>query len=327
MIRQHERLKSISMVRTMYTYNVSWFLIALFSAVLSCGAVALPGPVESPITQEKNQEAIQELVSMLADPKVQEIFEAKRIQHTENLDSKKAQVAYKDEQKKRIDFYNDYFIKYYPKALVMCHQLFVQMSPSEIENALQVIIDTLCMDPWLYFVNHPKGFKITHYWEHVVDQLSLMSEFLNKAQVNIIDQKVYIPVSKDDFLWSYPFIKRSPEEINRMKNIRSLTSCLSGTGKTVLHDFYALAFDYVGKLFLEGILLQDLNQAVMYLSELDILYDKLRGSDHERDYVSEAMKSFRELLAILKHKLRTERVDNDDDIMAEDRGRASWMDR
>ena len=39
-----------------------------------------------------------------------------------------------------IDFYNDYFTKYYPKALVICHQVFVHMKPEEIAKALQVIM-------------------------------------------------------------------------------------------------------------------------------------------------------------------------------------------
>ena len=65
--------------------------------------------------------------------------------------------------------------------------------------------------------------------------------------------------------------------------------------------FRSLCFDYLKKMFNEGILLPDVYQAMTILSELQFVTDKLRSSVYEAEY-QEHLRQANELLTMLKQK-------------------------
>jgi hypothetical protein len=208
-------------------------------------------------------------------------------------------------QQARFDFYKDYLAKYYPKAFVICEQFFVGMTPDAVEKALQQVIDVFTDQPWFYFVNKPEGFSIAHYWEFIFDQLSWLSEFLNRAAVDAKLEGVFLPDIQDDWWFGMSMFASQ----NDQEGYSFLSDILTAPGKTTIYNFYALCFDYTVKLFNEGIFLTDSNQAALYYAELEFLAEKLRGSYYEADY-QESLKTAKELLLLLKQKISAERIND-----------------
>jgi hypothetical protein len=207
---------------------------------------------------------------------------------------------YKKMSQQDFDFYRDYLSVYYPKIYVYCNQLFTHMTPHEVEKSLQQLINLLVEQPWFYFGNTPKGFILTRYLEYIVDQLSLTYDFLTRARVDMQTQKITIPRT-NELMSEFSFFNPLAS-FGKKQTSKPLLSVLTGQGKTVIYEFYALIFDYLVKLFNEGIVLQDIKQAAFYLSELNFVSEKIRGSHLEQEY-AESVKTSQQLLNLLKQKL------------------------
>lgn len=206
----------------------------------------------------------QQMLTLFGDPQVLQEFK-KPVEH----------------RFERFNFYHDYLAKYYPKVFVIREQFFINMTPDQIADSLQHLVDLFTEKPWFYFVNESKGFKTTYYWEYILDQLSYMSEFLCKAKVNNNDGTIFLNDDDPDDFFSWMF-EKSPRK--KGKNGQPLFDHLANKNKTVIYDFYALCFDYLIKLFNEGILLQDIGQAMTYYSELEFVAEKLENSIYEAEY-------------------------------------------
>ncbi len=203
------------------------------------------------------------------------------------------------------DFYKNYLEKYYPKVNVIKQQ-WMTVLPDDIEKALGDIVAVLAYDPWLYFANTPKGFKVTRHWECVVDQLSYINTFLSKAWISVDGKKICMP--------SYHEILNGPPGATKTgPKPTQLVKYLTRPGRTTIYDFYALCFDYIIKLFNEGVLMQEITQAVHYFIELETMAEKLRGSAHESEYM-ESIRTAHELLNLLKQRLGIDRELSNQDL-------------
>lgn len=207
---------------------------------------------------------------------------------------------YKKMDQKDFDFYRDYLSVYYPKVFVYCNQLFTHMTPPEVEKSLQQLVNLFVEQPWFYFANTPKGFILTRYLEYVIDQLSITYDFLSRARVDPQTLKITLP-RPNEFMNDFSFFNPLSSS-GKKPTTKPLLSFLTGQGKTVIYEFYALIFDYLIKLFNEGIIIQDVKQASYYLSEMTFVSEKLRGSHLEQEY-AESVKTAQQLLNLLKQKL------------------------
>lgn len=201
-------------------------------------------------------------------------------------------------------FYYDYISKYYPKANVI-RQKFIKMTPEKLAEALNDIVHVFTKEPWFYFQNTPKGFKLIHYWEYVLDQCGILHDFLKKAKVDLKSKKIFIP--QGYALWDYS--SSLAGQNNKLTN-QGLLDYLKKNHKSVYTSFFALSFDYQVKFFNEGILLKDLKQVNKYFAEIEYILEKLRDTPKESDYY-EATKTCKNLVGILKKKLGIDKLDND----------------
>lgn len=203
---------------------------------------------------------------------------------------------------KSTSFYEDYLKKYYPKAFVMT-ELFLAMKPHEVAQALDLIIDIFTNAPWFYFKDFSKGFKLVHYWEYVIDQLAIVNNFLKRARVDRKTQVIFLSERT-----SYPL--SVPTD--------NLLLFLKKTYKAEMARFYALSFDYLIKLFNEGILLGEPVKATQYYYELSFVATKLRDTEFENEY-RQAFQVCKELLDLLKQKCgATFFLDDNDDFYGND---------
>ncbi len=202
-------------------------------------------------------------------------------------------------------FYNEYIAKYYPKAYVI-RQKFLDMAPEQIAEALNDIVHVFTKEPWFYFQNSPKGFRLSYYWEYVLDQCGIIHDFLKHAKVNLKNKKITFEngFAWDDFVGYFNY-----QEDTLIPKTQTLLSYLQKNHLISYTAFFALAFDYQVKFFNEGILLKDLNMANKYFSEIEYLLEKLRNTPKEADYY-EATKTCKELLGILKKKLGGDSLNN-----------------
>jgi len=208
-------------------------------------------------------------------------------------------TAVPDTQKLPQDFVfsRDYLEKYFPKVFVT-RDFFVRMTVDEVAAALGDVVTILAEDPAFYFTNPGQPFKISHYWEHVVDQLSWTSEFLERALVDEKTGKIILKQYDVDIFSSSYACWQSDSKTQEQPLAPMLAEHKLGT----YHQFYALSFDYLKKLFNEGILLFDVHQTIFYYSELEFVTEKLRGSIFEAEY-QEHFKQAYELMNLLKQKL------------------------
>ena len=203
------------------------------------------------------------------------------------------------QRQRHFEFYRDYLAKYYPKAFVITEGLFPFMTPESVEAGLAKIVEIFAYKPWFYFLNKPQGFKITRYWELIVDQLSWISDFLGKAYVDTAAGKIMVPSEDEELLWFFSFSSMFADK-DSAAHKKPLLEWLTTSGKTVVYTFYALSYDYVVKLFNEAILLSDQRTAKKYFSELEWIAKKIHGSQYEADY-QEHIKTAQELLDLLKN--------------------------
>ena len=246
-----------------------------------------------------SQDFVQALSSLLSDQKAQEHLQKVprgiRFSFDENDESSG------EHDKKASDFYQDYILQYYPKVFVI-RNLFECMVVEDVERALNDITLLFARQPWLYFVNASSQLKVPMYWEYIVDQCSFMNDFLQKARVDMTTKKIIYPKST---------LNRNFMPGNKLaasaSQTKNLYLYLKTTAKGCIYDFYALCFDYLIKLFNEGILLKNSKQVQRYLYELEFVVERLRGSRYESDY-HEVVRICKELMNKLKKTLNVEEL-------------------
>lgn len=288
-------------------------VIALAKAAESAGVEQVKQALQK--SEKKSsinpEEFAQQLSAMLQDPKVKEAF-AKRgsddVRFKEMIDLKKEKGKNPEgealyQQNFLDNFYKDYLMKYYPKVFAM-RQLFTCMKPKELERCLHEVTMLFARTPARYFMNNEKDCKVTAYWEHIVDQCSFISDFLKRARVDLVTKEILI---RKGSLYSY-YRPYSPLSQNKTY---SLFAYLKRFANGYIFDFYALCFDYLIKLFNEGILLRDLKQTQRYLYELEFVAGKLRESRYESEY-QEAVRICKELTDKLKRSIEPPREEAKD---------------
>lgn len=207
-------------------------------------------------------------------------------------------------------FYEEYLAKYFPRALVIRGRFLANMTPQQINQTLEDIVSLLKTDTAFYFTNKPDRVKIGFYWEAIVDQISLISEFLQKAHVDLQTQTVFLikPLmfGIGSSLMNCSFLRKTPLPPMKQLLVYMKENRLESTGK-----FYATYFDFVVKLFNEGILFKDLLPAQRYFHELEFVMTKLRGTPFDRQY-QEPLNVCKELLAILQANIAA--IEEEDDF-------------
>lgn len=215
-------------------------------------------------------------------------------------------------------FYEEYLEKYFPRALVIRGHFLANMSPQKINNTLEDIVTLLKTNTAFYFSNKTDHVKIGFYWEAIVDQISLISEFLKKAYVDLNTKTIFLlePLmfGIGSSQMNCSFVRNSKTPLAPMKQLLVFMkeNRLESTGK-----FYATYFDFLVQLFNEGILFKDLPAAQRYLHELEFVMTKLRGTAFERQY-QEPLNVCKELFAILQANIASLEEDAEDDQEEDD---------
>ena len=190
------------------------------------------------------------------------------------------------------------------------------MTAEQISRSLQEVVDIFTYDPWFYMSDDEKQCNIGFYWEYILDQLSFFSEYIENAKVDKKTEEVFFEEQAlfefEDFDYKDSFNSLFSEEGGSNKGSKPLKDVWDEVGMHVHHDFYALCFDYVVKMFNEGILYKDWSQAGWYQYELRKVFDKLIGTKHEAEY-HDHVKTFKELYDILRSTLGFDKNDSDSD--------------
>lgn len=226
-----------------------------------------------------------------------------------------AQKLSKLSPQEKKSFYSSYLAKFYPRALVIRGNFLAKMSIQNLDKALDDIVDIFKKNPSFYFTDDTAHLKIGFYWEAVVDQLSLISEFLKKAYIDLNTQEIFL---LEPLLFGVGsshincnFLRRLDKK--KKPPMKALLVYLREKRLSGFVRFYATYFDYLVKLFNEGVLFKDLKQAQRYQHQLEFVMTKLRNTEFERSY-DDAFKVYKELLNILQAQVtRQEQEDNDDD--------------
>ena len=182
-------------------------------------------------------------------------------------------------------FRQHYLEKFFPRALVIGGGYFPYMTPRQIDAALGDIINLFSHQAWYYFVNEQNKFKQTVFWEYIVDQLSIVHEYLVRYCVNPVDKSICQPTRgvRGSKIWLFDYLK--DEE------------------SSTAYTFMALAYDWVNRLFIEAVMMENITQAKAYYKDLAyLLNSNLKGSIYEREY-SEHLTLARELLDTLRNRL------------------------
>ena len=149
-------------------------------------------------------------------------------------------------------------------------------------------------------------------WEFIADQLTLYDEFIRLARVDSEDGIVFLeknPWSNwVDYSSMFGFALGGSK--NEQIKAEKLKDYWEKNGITVHHDLYAIMFDYWTKLFLEEVLNKDLEKAYRYYDDLRVIMDKFSGTQYESER-QEDIKTYRELLDILKRKVQGEKSSED----------------
>lgn len=220
-------------------------------------------------------------------------------------------------------FYEEYLTRYFPKALVIRGRFLANMDPQKINQSIEDIVTLLKTDPAFYFANETDRIKIGFYWEAIVDQISLISEFLKKAYVDLNTKEVFLlePLmfGIGSSQMNCSFIRNAKAALTPMKQLLVFMkeNRLESIGK-----FYATYFDFLVKLFNEGILFKDLPAAQRYLHELNFVMTKLRGTSFDRQY-QEPLNTCKDLLALLQANIAALDEDEGQDDQNEDNEQTS----
>ncbi len=257
---------------------------------------------------EQDSSSDNSLVKMLKDPQFQAFLES---EYGTSFVNKKHPPSTNNLDLLRRCFNKDYLEKYYPKVFVIRERFFSDMSIDHMLVILKEIVEVFAENPWIYFANEKDNFVVIRYWEYIVDQLSFINEFLRKAYFDTSSKKIIAPKHIDSFS-SKMIGGQYPQQ-----NIRPLFIVFDEKQKRVVSEFYALCFDYLIKLFNEGILLKDPKISDRFLCDLDFVMEKLHGSEFEPDY-QEVLKTCKELRKILDYKCGIDDYDglDDDEMMS-----------
>jgi hypothetical protein len=225
-------------------------------------------------------------------------------------------------------FYEGYIEQYFPRALVIRSQFLANMPLQDLDQALDDLVTVFKTNPEFYFSNDVARIKIGFYWESVVDQLSLVSEFLKKAYYDPRKQEIFLlePLrfGMGSTQMNCTFLRASKKQVFGAK---PLITVLADRRLTAIGRFYATYFDYTIKLFNEAILFKEVMEAQRYLRDLEFIVTKLSKTEFERMY-QEPIKTCRDLLSILQSHLASLYVDDnaeyDEDDPSYDASRAGW---
>jgi hypothetical protein len=254
--------------------------------------------LEAPIDNITSEQLMQFLVGLKKSCKENVVAESEK-EH-QNIDVQ--QSAHK--------FYEEYLAKYYPKALVIRSNFFTYKDPALVAGALSAFVDLLAKAPWFYVSNKPEGFKLTCYWEFIIDQCALINAYLKKAYINLEDNLVYVPnysSYESSYSWRLVSKKKSERLLDHLKRLYN----------EILAAFYAFSFDYVVKLFNEGILLKDVTKVSRYFSDLEFIMEKIQNTRYESEY-QEFMKIVKELVALFKQKRGADNAEMLDRLYGDD---------
>lgn len=198
-------------------------------------------------------------------------------------------------------FYTLYLKNYYPTAKRILFEYFSRMCPQAIHASLKTVVDLLANHAWFYFKNSPVKFYSAEYWECMVEQCSIIDEFLLYARVRLKDGSVCSKrltydqlVSKED-----PYVRL----IEYWKN-QHMDSA---------YYFYGFYFDYTNKLFNEGIRFLDLDKAKKYKRDMQRIFRKLKGWRYEKRYEQVISRSG-DLINIVRQRLGITKKEVDDDM-------------
>lgn len=211
-------------------------------------------------------------------------------------------------------FAQSYLLSYYPRAALIRELFFPAMTPSQLDKALADIVDLFAERAWLYFADDESKIKLYEYWEHVIDQCSLLNEFLKKARVDRLTERIFLarPLRLNHSInTDYSIYQAFYAKNHLMQGSVLLFTYFKEHRLQAIYDFYALSFDYVIKLFNENILLKNQIEAQRFFEELEFIFGRLRGSSYEV-YYQEAINTCKELLAILDAKCTD--LDEDEDL-------------
>ena len=106
-------------------------------------------------------------------------------------------ILVNQQQPKKISFHRDYLAVYYPRAFVIGGRYFcLNLSPEQIEDALNDVVRLLKDTPWFYFQNKPNNFNVNAYWEVIGDQMAILYEYLMRLRVDSKTKKVFYVVQE-----------------------------------------------------------------------------------------------------------------------------------
>ena len=196
-------------------------------------------------------------------------------------------------------FEQDYLETYFPKAFVSIEDYFTQMCPDAIAASLGSIVELLGERTYYYYKNHRDNFELGEYWENIVEQCRIVSDYLERARVNVQDNSVSLPEATIFY------------DFDASQQTKPLLSVFHENGQNAHFDFYAFYFDYHVKLFNEGIRFRLLSQAYHYSKELERYVEKLRSSSYEATY-QEVVKRSKELISLLRSRLGIEELQGTD---------------
>ena len=178
------------------------------------------------------------------------------------------------------------------------------MTPEQVAENLQQIVDILSSETWFYFQSGLEHFDVTQYWEFILDQLAFFASYIERAKFDK-EKNIVTFDSSYSFRYSSWFSK-----LNGITGKQSLKKYWIEKGIKVHHDFYALCFDYLVKLFNEGILIRDWEQVSYYHYELKDVYERMIGTIYEAEY-QEHLKTCSELANLLKSDLGIDAASGD----------------
>jgi len=211
--------------------------------------------------------------------------------------------------KKDINFRDEYLNKYYPKVFVVRECFFSKMKYQEVADCLQNIVDIFTQKPWFYVKNSEKDCNVGLHWEYILDQLGFFSEYIEKSNVDLKSKEVVFFETPSFGFGNTGYSSAFLTTREKDGSYKSLKKVWKEKGIQVHHHFYALCFDYVIKMFNEGIKTKDWTQTNWYYYELRKVFDKLVGTVYEAEY-HDHLKTAKDLYDRLKEKLNLNKPDS-----------------
>ena len=185
------------------------------------------------------------------------------------------------------EFYNRRLAVFFCRALWIVDH-FYEMCPGVIASSLDEVVELMSDIPWYYFQNTENNFNLGEHWEIILGQYDTISSFLETALVDPEANKVLRRTNKF------------------RKGLIHIENYWRNAGIDIYYKFHAHHFDYVAKMFNEGIRLKDFNQAERYYSLANQVIKRLNGSVKYESYYKEKMKIYEVLLEELRKNFEHE---------------------